>query len=76
MISIPDPTTLNFSALKTIKDAQFASSSEELAFALENPVNSSVENRTFLYFDESLTKWRKLLWPSYPSDSADTVEIS
>ena len=76
VISIPDPTTLNFSALKTIKDAQFASSSEELAFALENPVNSSVENRTFLYFDESLTKWRKLLWPSYPSDSADTVEIS
>ena len=76
VISIPDPTTLNFSALKTIKDAQFASSSEELAFALENPVNSSVENRTFLYFDESLTKWRKLLWPSYPSDSADIVEIS
>jgi surface carbohydrate biosynthesis protein (TIGR04326 family) len=76
VISIPDPTTLNFSALKTIKDAQFASSSEELAFALENPVNSSVENRMFLYFDESLTKWRKLLWPSYPSDSADIVEIS
>ena len=77
VISIPDPTTLNFSALKTVNDAQFASSSEELAFALDNPVNlSSVDNTTFLYFDESLTNWRKLLWPSYPSDSADTVEIS
>jgi surface carbohydrate biosynthesis protein (TIGR04326 family) len=31
VISIPDPTTLNFSALKTIKDVQFASNSEELA---------------------------------------------
>ena len=71
VISIPDPTTLNFSALKTIKDVQFASNSEELAFALENPVNSSsVDNSTFLYFDESLTKWKKLLWPDYPSDSA------
>jgi surface carbohydrate biosynthesis protein (TIGR04326 family) len=77
VISIPDPTTLNFSALKTIKGAQFASSSEELALALENPVNSlSVDNTTFLYFDESLTKWKKLLWPRYPSDSADIAEIS
>ena len=72
VISIPDPTTLNFSALKTIKDVQFASNSEELAFALENPINSlSVDNTTFLYFDESLTKWKKLLWPSHPSDSAN-----
>jgi surface carbohydrate biosynthesis protein (TIGR04326 family) len=74
VISIPDPTTLNFSALKTIKDVQFASNSEELALALENPVNSlSADNTTFLYFDESLTKWKKLLWPSYPSDSANIV---
>jgi surface carbohydrate biosynthesis protein (TIGR04326 family) len=74
VISIPDPTTLNFSALKTIKDVQFASNSEELALALENPVNSlSVDNTTFLHFDESLTKWKKLLWPSYPSDSANIV---
>ena len=74
VISIPDPTTLNFSALKTIKDVQFASNSEELALALENPVNSSsVDNTTFLYFDESLTKWKKLLWPGYPSDSANIV---
>ena len=77
VISIPDPTTLNFSALKTIKDVQFASNSEELAFALENPVNSSsVDNSTFLYFDESLTKWKKLLWPSHPPDSANITQIS
>jgi surface carbohydrate biosynthesis protein (TIGR04326 family) len=74
VISIPDPTTLNFSALKTIKDVQFASNSEELALALENPVNSSsVDNTTFLYFDESLTKWKKLLWPGYPLDSTNIV---
>jgi surface carbohydrate biosynthesis protein (TIGR04326 family) len=74
VISIPDPTTLNFSALKTIKDVQFASNSEELALALENPVNSSsVDNTTFLHFDESLTKWKKLLWPSHPSDSTNIV---
>ena len=77
VISIPDPTTLNFSALKTIKGVQFASNSEELAFALDNPVNPlSLDNTTFLYFDESLTKWRKLLWPSYPPDSANMTQIS
>ena len=77
VISIPDPTTLNFSALKTIKGIQFASNSEELAFALDNPVNPlSLDNTTFLHFDESLTKWKKLLWPSYPPDSANMTQIS
>jgi len=77
VISIPDPTTLNFSALKTIKGVQFASNSEELAFALDNPVNpQSLDNTTFLHFDESLTKWKKLLWPSYPPDSANMTQIS
>ena len=74
VISILDPTTLNFSALKTIKDVQFVSNSDELAFALDNPVNSlSLDNTTFLYFDESLTKWKKLLWPSHPSDSTNNA---
>ena len=69
VISILDPTTLNFSALKTIKDVQFASNSDELAFALQNRIDSrSTDNTTFLYIDESLTKWKKLLWPNYPSD--------
>ena len=77
VISIPNPTTLNFSALKTIKGVQFASNSEELAFALDNPVNPlSLDNTTFLYFDESLTKWKKLLWPSHPPDSANITQIS
>ena len=77
VISILDPTTLNFSALKTIKGVQFASNSEELAFALDNPLNPlSLDNTTFLHFDESLTKWNKLLWPSYPPDSASITQIS
>jgi len=77
VISIPDPATLNFSALKTIKGVQFASNSEELAFALDNPVNpQSLDNTTFLHFDQSLTKWKKLLWPSYPPDSANMTQIS
>ena len=77
VISILDPTTLNFSALKTIDDVQFASNTDELAFALQNRIDArSTYNTTFLYFDESLTKWKKLLWSSHPFDRTDSDSIA
>lgn len=62
VVSILDPSTLNFTPLRGVKDAMFAKNCNELAKILtETPKVKSGDRRQLFFIDADLSRWNRAL---------------
>jgi hypothetical protein len=69
VISILDPSTLNLTPLRGVKDAMFAKNPDELAKILMATPKAKSDDRQQLFFaDVNLTRWNQALNQSGPQN--------